>query len=582
VFKYTAAGVADGTETLTNEFSSWFIDGTANLEMQGALKQVTFKQNYGYKNNLLINPNFTQFNGSNFDGWTAYGVTTEQRVYDADGNKYVLLNGFENGTVVNDVTQPQRLKYMMSAPISVNAASDLFNISLQYAVMGSPKNSASVFFGLYLNGDDDKDYTLKAYVYNNDGTREIRYRFVEKPFAYPAPVRAHVNKYGNFLFSATYSAVADRITAYPGNEITEHFEETRIIAEGGIPVSGTIRVYLFAAQPNDSTVVGACFRNIKLFISDQNEQQLPTTAEFTLINSAKNNHVPEDVEVLNADGPDIPNALTVYNGIFTDASSGEPTATWTIDGTGASYSWLELQARFMASHIRNASQVLKVRLANVLPTAALVFEDDVNTGNRFVEAGIVWDFHNAAIDGTFLSISDLDLTGFTIEETTGYEPPVNSESSSTAQSTGSAANTDERVKLINPLDFNLLEQAGYLDAAYFTAYIDPETGRCMLTPANKIKNIQSGLVTNIASHTVEIEFTQEFESIPVGVPNLKIYRYEAFEGAYILQDVLFTYPSTTWLTVTGFTITIDPSETLSGIILEYTFLESNYVPNEED
>jgi hypothetical protein len=88
-----------------------------------------------------------------------------------------------------------------------------------------------------------------------------------------------------------------------------------------------------------------------------------------------------------------------------------------------------------------------------------------------------------------------------------------------------------------------------------------------------IAHIEADVVENLQSHTVNVEFKNEFTAIPAGMGNLKIYRLEPEEGEYILADVLFNFPSLTWLTTTGFTVQINSTENLTGIFIDYTFIE---------
>jgi hypothetical protein len=80
---------------------------------------------------------------------------------------------------------------------------------------------------------------------------------------------------------------------------------------------------------------------------------------------------------------------------------------------------------------------------------------------------------------------------------------------------------------------------------------------------------QPGRLTDIQSAEVSVTFTRPFLNVPIGLSNLKAYRWV---DGYI-QDVLFTYPSETWLTNSGFTIIIHETESLTGIIIEYNFIE---------
>ena len=78
----------------------------------------------------------------------------------------------------------------------------------------------------------------------------------------------------------------------------------------------------------------------------------------------------------------------------------------------------------------------------------------------------------------------------------------------------------------------------------------------------------AGQLTDLESAEVIVTFPRPFANVPMGLANLKVYRWV---DLYV-QDVLFTFPSAEWLTTTGFSITIHQDEPLSGIIIEYNFI----------
>jgi hypothetical protein len=87
-------------------------------------------------------------------------------------------------------------------------------------------------------------------------------------------------------------------------------------------------------------------------------------------------------------------------------------------------------------------------------------------------------------------------------------------------------------------------------------------------------HIESDTVKELESHTVSIEFKNEFEAVPSGIGNLRVYRIIPEEDYFIMEDVLFGFPSTDWLTTTGFTIVINSLENLTGIEVDYTFIKT--------
>ena len=80
-------------------------------------------------------------------------------------------------------------------------------------------------------------------------------------------------------------------------------------------------------------------------------------------------------------------------------------------------------------------------------------------------------------------------------------------------------------------------------------------------------------LTGLVSHNVSVTFKNLYKQIPVGRDLTKVYRsYEEAPGKPVLEDVLFYNLD---VTLTGFTLTIDSSEGLTGVFVEYHFKEKS-------
>jgi len=93
---------------------------------------------------------------------------------------------------------------------------------------------------------------------------------------------------------------------------------------------------------------------------------------------------------------------------------------------------------------------------------------------------------------------------------------------------------------------------------------------------SKAKHFEIGKVVDITSHAVNIEFTEPFVNQPIGVGNIQVYRLEYADSlnGYVRTDVIYYFANgVPILSKTGFSITIDSSEVLAGIIIEYIFTE---------
>lgn len=95
--------------------------------------------------------------------------------------------------------------------------------------------------------------------------------------------------------------------------------------------------------------------------------------------------------------------------------------------------------------------------------------------------------------------------------------------------------------------------------------------------ASSQKHFETGkLSAEILDNHVIVYFTSAFTNKPVCV-NLKLYRMVEnipTAGKWVMQDVLYYFDDDVdWLISTGFSLFIDDSEPLDGVILEYCFTE---------
>jgi hypothetical protein len=562
-YAYTSAGADDGTKQTTKEFTSFWFEDQATLEMMPPLKQLRVIQDYGYKPNLVDNSNFDNFENGNFDGWTAVNVEPKQYIYDSDGNKFVYLPGAEQADPWDEA---DRTKYLVSDSIPVNASSDIFNFSLSFALMGPKGTSAYVFFGMLLEGDDGKDYALEIYR-TTTAPREIKYRWKEHTHKLAVPVKSSIKKTNPFPWlNPSYSIEPDRIEAYPHSEIVNHFKSASFSIEGGVPTSGTVKMYLFL-QHSGSSLKGSCFRNIKLLLTDEEEEDFPTKTEYILINSLRNNYTPANIEMINGDLPDIPNKQTIYNGGFILADGTDTaTLTWALDDDSGVYTYAELMARMLASQLRIPKQSYQVRLGSTAPTLAMIFQDDDNPGKTFIEAGCKYIFHLNTTEGRYIELLNTTLPPYTIAERVSTDDSTPGQpSASTGTSSGTTFAADEKVKLIDPDDYELFGQAGYLSSNEFEQTVDPDSGRAVI----KIREHKAQIVDLEAEELSDPGFlsSDDFET-----------EEDTETGIVIVKPKLFPRAGKENLTAGNNTITFSsafPTGT-DYILHTYTYDDNNY------
>ncbi len=563
-YAYFSNGIANGTKTITTELTGFWVENSADLNFMPAIKQVTIKQNYGLKANLIENQNFEEFENGNFDGWTPYGATVpEQRTYDEDGNKYVYLPGTEYQSAWTD----PRSNGIVSNGYAVKQTTNIPRISVDYAVIGLAGKAANVFIGIKLITTTTK-YCVIANLLEDNKT--VEYIWDERPTVQPLgcpPTVVFKTYYGS---PNSYFIDKTAVEAFPFDEVTSKFKKLEFSLKEGIPADGTLYFYLYLPNTNAPThIFGTCFRKVTIHFNDENEGDLPASQELIVINSLDNNYVPEDMEVVNGDIPDITNNTAMYEGGFIlNDGSGDATLLWQLDGDVTGYDYAEFIGRFFAAQMKLFRQAYQVRLADVIPGTAIKFTDPDNSNLVLMEAGVTYDDRMQATEGRYIEVVAWDVDGFAISRKIDYKKQTTDNKPATGA--GNYYATDEKVGMMTSL-FEIVNQPGYISADEFIQDIDPVSGRAVIRTKS---NVQVGRLTGLASGTVTVTFTKAFEEIPVGLP--RVYRMVADGGVYLMQDVLFSYPSTNWLTATGFTITIDSAEALSGIIVLYTFTESNY------
>lgn len=90
------------------------------------------------------------------------------------------------------------------------------------------------------------------------------------------------------------------------------------------------------------------------------------------------------------------------------------------------------------------------------------------------------------------------------------------------------------------------------------------------------RHFEAGKITDLTDRAVTIYFASEFAFSPILV-NLKVFRMVEnipTAGKWIKQDVLHYFDDDEdWYVKTGFSLFIDDSESLTGVIIEYCFTE---------
>lgn len=214
----------------------------------------------------------------------------------------------------------------------------------------------------------------------------------------------------------------------------------------------------------------------------------------------------------------------------------------------------------MAAEMRIPRQNYVARLADLIPRLNLVVLDDNNPGKRFVENGISYTDDYQIADGRWTEIIDIDFSGQSVETAETFE---DAKSTTVIKTVANPVNIEERVTVMD-LKSAVISAPGYMDGEYFDGETSEDDGFTRIRPIY----FDSGRFSP-ESRAVERLFNHEYTAAPVGRKNVHVYRIvEPEAGMFIDQDVLF---HSLVVTPLGFTLTIDPSENLEGVIIEYLF-----------
>ena len=88
--------------------------------------------------------------------------------------------------------------------------------------------------------------------------------------------------------------------------------------------------------------------------------------------------------------------------------------------------------------------------------------------------------------------------------------------------------------------------------------------------SGSLVHIEKDTLTGLVSRSVSVTFGAVFTAVPVTV-GFNVYRYVVSGASYVKENVLYKIAGSGWLTTTGFAITIDDSESLTGVYIDYYF-----------
>jgi hypothetical protein len=424
---YTSAGVYETTEAapviLNLGYPGSGIDVTPKSSLQFSLepggKQVKISHNFGRKDSLLINPDFSDFASGAFNGWGKLGTFTPEQRLDSNGNPFVFIpaNNDTNDCLYQDIE------------IEASAGED-FDISLEMGVL-----AYRLYGGIPIPIPVD-----------------IKFNVALIPVGGTLANAKFLSKDGWVdTLTAVITTVTSQSTGIP------KLNKLEIITHE-IPFSGTLQVTLYRIQTTqlyNYFFTGVAFGNVDLkFITADGKLYptgLETLAEFP--DSTEPNNL-DDIDLLAADAPDLPNARLLYKNI-TWLSDGSPTGTWHILGSSADYSILQQLALSLASDNRVARQKLTGEIKGIVIAFDSIIKHSYNNNREFEISEGEWDIYEETFNVTLL-----ELLAWSDEEVTFSS--VNDSTSSGGSSSGSGVSSSSSTP-ISPDLANMATLAPYFE-----------------------------------------------------------------------------------------------------------------------
>jgi hypothetical protein len=397
---YTTAGVYEGTESAAAVLNLGYPDiagtdvwpvGNLNRSMLPGGNKVKLTQNFGRKASLLNNYEFWRYAGGAFTGWTKAGTFVTSQLI-KDGKAYAMLEGY-TGNANDQIYQVIPIEQIVG---------DDFVFEIDFSPIG--RYSYMGVFGL-----DPIQMKVRMVVLLTDGTDNY-----------------YLTKTG---WSATPSVIEETV---PSALSTPVWNRLKIVTSG-IPVSGTIEIYLLpyyaTADPAPSGRYDGIAYSEPLFYFLHAGELYPSGLDSTAVfdNSTEPNDLGE-ISILSADAPDYLNKSQLYLNI-TRLADGTPTKLWHILGSAAEYSLIVQLARTIASNNRIARQQLKGTIKGEGIGFNSFIKHTYNSNREFEIYECQWDLYNESYEVTLL-----ELLAWSAEDIT-----FTSESNNSAPATGGSS-----------------------------------------------------------------------------------------------------------------------------------------------
>jgi hypothetical protein len=357
---YTSAGVYSTTEIspvlLNLGYPGAGIEVSPKDILQMGLepggKQVKILQDYGRKDSLLLNYDFSSFASNDFENWTRNGTVTLLHPK-KDGVPYAVICGHDNaGSNIEQIINV------------VNVTGQNFVFEIDYAAWG------------YNNSDITPiEMQVDICIYITNGY----YTY------YLSPLNSGWGTEINLIENLIQSSIA-----LPAD--WQHFK----IITNELPISGNLHVILrkFQHTPDGSkTWSGVAFSRPLIYYLNAAQlypASLSVLAEFS--NSTEPIILP-DINILSADVPDLANNSLLYLKA-TWLASGAVTTAWHRLGSAVMHTLVEQLALTLASNNKVARQKLTGYIKGTGISFDSIIKHAYNSNREFEIAEGIWDIYD--------------------------------------------------------------------------------------------------------------------------------------------------------------------------------------------
>jgi hypothetical protein len=365
---YTSAGVYSSTEAAPAVLDLGLPGSGIEASPRGALrmglepggKQVRITHAYGRKTSLLNNPDFSKFASGSFDGWSEGGTFTPEQRFNDEG-AYAFIPSFPGFNLYQSVT------------LDAVSGED-FNFSIKMgAIASKPYGGIPISIPI----------TAKLLISLTSGGTV------------------------NYLTESGWTATLTYITKAIASQIggIPKMNQLTIIADG-LPFSGVLQIKLYGIDQTNhgETFGGIAYSNVDLFFTSDGQLYPAGIEKLAKFTDSQEPTDLADINLLNADAPDLPNAWLLYKYITWLSSNGVEDITTFWHRDSGNHTLIEILALILASNNRVARQKLTGDIKGTAISFDSIILHTYNSAREFEIAEGTWDIYNETFNVTLVEL----------------------------------------------------------------------------------------------------------------------------------------------------------------------------------